>query len=877
MRLNRVLLLAATISIMMFALVFTISCSGEDGKNGRNGTGCTVDQDDNGDWNIICDGDQVGVMHNGDGVDGAQGIDGKNGADGENCKLSKVGYGYEVRCGEGNGVVKGTLEGCTVLTDIEENPHQVTLRCGKNPELNLCNLIVFDPKKQYCKANGDGIENGVLGSIAYCGGEEYNESIQSCGFGLGDKEKYDEAHTIYTKCGGEEPNADEYNPEEYCRYYSKTIAHLAGVESAKDWCNGEPLNKDGWNGEYCGYASQDTKVKSVLTGACDEDSSGGSTGDDDDGIGQNEGTRGPNEIAFGQGYCVVKRPNRTTGFTTYTEALCGTSENNKPNNGAWKNEYCGFASESSVEPTKVYQGLCDDSFDENDETVLLQAPHFEGYNKGYCQAVRNDSTYYKDAEEFCGDGGKPNEWTWKGEYCGAASENSSETILYSGICDDNHGPNEEGWNPNEYCQFERATNSTVLSDYICDNGDKVNEGSWKKEYCGHASLGAPTSSIVGACDNEEEPPVGPHSDEFNGGYCEVQPADRLTGKTTLSDNFCITSAGPKTINEGKWKGEYCGYTNANSDENDKVWTGACDNGDGKNRDEFGKAGWCRAENSTSGTVWSSDFCATNKTFNSGSWKGEYCFIGGGKEGVAKCNAGFVAKEGETAYSASQTTRCILPAADDRCTGGEIGGIDRVAIVLSTLATDGLDADKLSSRYSDSLTGTSSKCFATLKNATNAIDTIETSQCKNSAFNPTRDGTVQNYCVVKSTAAANPTTGIDADGDCRVQAQVPNDYMIEVYNAKVKASNAASVADISGVNKSKTCEKISGAKIEKVTTGTGSNAVTTNECYYPHQIITGSPNCQITKPASFESSTVGQKVSNCTGTSEILTSVCSFTP
>jgi len=816
MRLNRVLLLAATISIMMFALVFTISCSGDDGKNGRNGTSCTVDQDDNGDWNIICDGDQVGVMHNGDGPDGKQGVNGKDGVDGENCWLTKIGNGYEVRCGAGSGTVKGSLEGCSVEADLD-NEYLVVLKCGKTP-ISMCKTKVFDASKHSCGTDGTVEEGGVV-VTEWCGGIEFDPAKQSCGYGPGDKERGAEwPTTLYSLCGEEKPHEEEWNPDEYCRYYSQKVAHLVGIEDPKDWCNGEPLNKDTWKGQYCGYANQDTKVRTVLTGICDQDNSGEGSGAEGDGVGPDEQTRGPNEIAFGQGYCMVKYSDREKNITTYSESLCGTSENNKPNNGAWKGEYCGFASGNSVEPTKVYQGICDDSIDEEGE--VKQAPHLDEYNKGYCLSNRYGRTVYTE-EGFCDDGGKPNEWSWKGEYCGAPDATSSETILYSGLCDDDRGPNEEGWNPNEYCQYDRALGSTLKSEEVCENGDRINEGSWKGEYCGHASANAPTSAMTGACDDTDAV-VGPNSETFNGGYCEVKPEDRLTGKATFSDNFCYTSSGPKTINEGKWKSEYCGFSNANSDDNDKVWTGACDDGHGKNEDEYNKTGYCKAEGPETGTVWSDEFCMETKPFNSGSWKGEYCFVGG----VAKCNAGLKAKTGE-AYNATPAIRCILPAAEDRCE----------VIAPARLKSNYDDPDQVAVVYSKG------KCIATVQSAL-----IIEERCANTDYNPTKDGLVQGYC---STTDAST---VDA-GDCKTSAAVSSSD-VTYWGVTVGGLSATSTFK----NK---CGKVPGATYEKVNND--------EKCYYSFEPSTTN-GCKVTVPTKDAAEFGG-----CDGSTQETYSVCTFTP
>ncbi|MDR2583502.1 MAG: hypothetical protein LBC75_08495 [Fibromonadaceae bacterium] len=646
MRLNRVLLLAATITTMMFALVFTISCSGEDGKNGANGKGCTMEQDDN-DWNIICDGEEVGTIHGGDGKDGT---DGQPGKDGDNCWLNRVGSSYEVRCGAGNGQLKGNLDGCSLTADIEENPYQVTLICGKN-EVNLCNNKIYDATEDACGTNGV-IQSGGAISWEFCPsltvsskGIKYNSKKQYCGFGEGDDEKYNgQPGTVYDFCGptsNDQPNKTEYNAEEYCRYLgiNSKYAKLAGTETG-DYCNGKPINKDAWKGEYCGYASNDVKIKSIITGICDSTA-------------EANGPQGPNELAFGQGYCEVKFSNRKNGRTTYSENLCGTSENNKPNNGVWKNEYCGFAAENSAAPTKVYAGLCDDS-KSNDE---LYGPHMLGYNQGYCRANRLDSTTYTETD-FCGEDPtqRPNDGQWKGEYCGYSSATDTGPVkALSGICDNDEGPSQDSWNPNEYCEYDNNEKKTFKTENVCDNGDKINENEWKTEYCGYARGETKTSRQTGVCDNGD----GPNSVEFGGGYCQVPVENRLTGKTVYTDDFCGQSG---KVNEGKWKGEYCGYANKNSEDDDKVWTGVCDDGSGKHKGGYDQPGYCYSPSEGAPTVFGARFCGTNGKYNENGWKGEYCYSVDQK--VGKCAAGLLPDLNVASTSAA---RCVLPATMDRCT------------------------------------------------------------------------------------------------------------------------------------------------------------------------------------------------------------------
>jgi hypothetical protein len=672
MRLNRVLLLAATINILIFALAFTISCSGDDGKNGSAGGTCVLaaSGEDDGIWQFDCNGETVEIR----GGNGTNGTNGIPGADGEDCRLSKGGSGYEIRCG-GTNQLRGSLEGCSILTN-ETSPSWVTLFCGKS-EVNMCSNRVFDPAEDYCNGDGEIIPGGAS-VFGYCGPKKikYNTNKQYCGYGEDDEEKYGDSATVYDWCGTDktaaQPNQTEWNEEEYCRYWSAkpSEAALAGLETG-DYCNGAPINKDGWKGEYCGYASNDSKVKSVITGICDLPA-------------EDTGIQGPNELAFGQGYCEVEFGAKKTGKTIYSEKLCGTSAENKPNNGKWKNEYCGYANASSVSATKVYAGLCDDSEGED-----LKGPNLEAYNAGYCIADRTDSTHYTD-EDFCGDDPtqRPNDGAWKGEYCGYESATgTAASKVYSGICDDDQGPNQDSWNPDQYCQFDKAASSTFLKDEVCENGDKINEGTWKGEYCGYASKTASKTSMqTGICDDG----TGPNSVEFGGGYCTVS-ARAKKDTTEYTDEFCGNGGKP---NNGKWNGEYCGYASKNSEDDDKVWTGVCDDGMGKYKGEYRSGandGYCEA-NEEGVTAFSTTYCGTSGKVNEGTWKGEYCFA---DEKVSKCAAGL---KPDASVKSTNAYRCVLPATIERCEASNLeGGLqkgeysDNFCRIIGENPTSGKDA------------------------------------------------------------------------------------------------------------------------------------------------------------------------------------------
>ncbi|MCL2102196.1 MAG: hypothetical protein FWH22_10855, partial [Fibromonadales bacterium] len=52
---------------LLLAVAFTFSCSGDDGKNGKDGTSCTVEPKTNAadGFDVICDGEKIGELTNG--------------------------------------------------------------------------------------------------------------------------------------------------------------------------------------------------------------------------------------------------------------------------------------------------------------------------------------------------------------------------------------------------------------------------------------------------------------------------------------------------------------------------------------------------------------------------------------------------------------------------------------------------------------------------------------------------------------------------------------------------------------------------------------------------------------------------------------------
>jgi len=633
MRLNRVLLVAATISIMVFALVFTISCSGDEGPRGKDGYGCIV-RENGSNWDIVCtndDGEEEvqGSLRDG-GKPGAIGATGAQGAPGKDCWLGpKTNKGFQVFCkaDDGSDEEKGWLDGCSVRTVEENTPYESVITCGSE-ETHICGQIPFDAKKYECLSGS--ITPVPQVDYLPCGKQKnaVNPAKQYCGWGPKDIE---EPTVVYEICDGYRIHEDSYDEDAYCRYTSEKLMSVVN-NITDDYCDGQRINENAWKTQYCGFAAITSTKKTLITGACDS--------------ADVDGVKGPNEKSFGQGYCEVPYQWRLKQTTIYSEKLCGTSANNKPNNGAWKNEYCGFADSSATEPSKVYVGLCDDS----DPISGLKAPHLEAYNSGYCGVLWDDTKPMVIGtgktvliEELCGDNGKPNEGKWKGEYCGYESAASKKADkVYSGICDDGQGPNMSNWNPKEYCSVDPTKSRilTILTEETCRNGDRFNENGWKGEYCGFKDKTTKeTSRLTGACDDGD----GPHSSSFNGGYCAVdyKPGIKLkAGPTKYSEDFCgdLPASGVPTAankaNEGEWKGEYCGYKSAADERNELVTAvkGLCDDGKGPSAGAF-ERGFCEYDRVAKQTFYSENWCISGTgtnikkvSVNKDTWQGQYCFV-----------------------------------------------------------------------------------------------------------------------------------------------------------------------------------------------------------------------------------------------------------
>jgi hypothetical protein len=647
MRLNRVLLWAAAINIMIFAMVFTISCSGDDGKDGRSGTdgsSCTADK--KGDkYEISCDGVVVGELS-----DGTNGLDGTVGKNGQSCWLGdKVGGSYQILCGEeGKGEVKGSLDVCSIEN---LNAHETNIICGTTT-ISMCDSKTYDPELEECDA-----KTGVKSLELECeNGVKYTPKTQYCGYADKNAKKASPLYfcNLSKAVNKAEPNKEEWN-NEYCRFTSDTTVVASAV-----FCEGKRLNDNDWKGEYCGYKSASASTKTVETDICGDG-------------------KGPNEEGYQKGYCQMEHRDSTR--TVYTEVFCNGAGNSTARNTVnrvqksngkgivvaadFPNEYCGYSSTANQtnDIKTTLKGACGDG----------KGPNEQGYNQGYCQMEHVDSTRTVYTEVFCNGAGnstarnKINEATkdivttgdWKGQYCGFASlaaQNSDTKTMHSGACGDGKGPNEQGY-AQGYCVADKDGKTTYTEDFCRGNGNTTakgapNSGSWKSEYCGFASLAAQNSDTktvrTGICGDGR----GPDEVGFGKGYCQVE--NKESKSTVYTEEFCGTgTAVANMVNQTTFQNHYCGYaTKAAQDSDTRTrLNGGCDDGVGGPNFYGYNQGYCQGTRDSKMSTYTEVFCGTAK-FNEGSWKNQYCFA---DNKLSTCAGGLI---GDVSKNSNSADRCI---------------------------------------------------------------------------------------------------------------------------------------------------------------------------------------------------------------------------
>ena len=186
---------------------------GTDGEVGSDGKGCIAEAIDNG-YKILCGGDSIGVLLNGEqgekgeqGIQGEKGEQGEKGLDGASCTAVALedNSGFNVICGGDTiGVLKNGEKGETgengsgcKIADLGDGVVEVTCGEGENASTTtlykaMCGAAAYDPAKKFCI---DGATYDLCDSKSYdlatqfcaadsiyelCGTESYDPATQMC-------------------------------------------------------------------------------------------------------------------------------------------------------------------------------------------------------------------------------------------------------------------------------------------------------------------------------------------------------------------------------------------------------------------------------------------------------------------------------------------------------------------------------------------------------------------------------------------------------------------------------------------------------------------------------------------------------------------------
>jgi len=642
MRLNRVLQMTAAIGMTVAATIFTISC-GEDGAEGKPGTGCEVRGTDP--YRVFCNGEDKGPLLSG--VNPGQAPNGQTGPRGQGCNAVPNGNFISLDCG-GESV---TLDAC----DATSSGRQTIIRCGSTT-VGLCDVEVFDPSKEYCP-----VTSGAVSSInTVCGPDEakYNPQEEYCGF-TSEAEIEEGIPVVLPLCAAKvpitasasnKPNEAELNSagdkwvlktanaankgKEYCEVTRalKTGGSLAKEGDVEEtMALGTPIicgadtvkiNENEWKGEYCGYASASSSAKSILTDAC-------GTG------------AGPSEQAYGKKYCSMKAINHKYTDTTGTRCLQGTITTvsssstsatvtytdtssvtlNRLDNKQttvlsetdYLKQYCGYEDASAI--SSITSG--------STTTTVIKQSRLTGSLCDYDASGLNPASVGPNALQT----GTP---TWRNEYCQGIKASGKTKLV--GVSTSTYRDN-----VGVYCIPDTAGTTTVLT---AGPEARINEGRWSDEYCAYSDKTDLSKFAIedGTCDYDgsgSASSVGPNAVETSGTaswkneFCQAikdKPGKTkivgITGTTYYAnkDVYCVADTSTSytasiggnfppeaRLNAGnEWKDQYCGFARAadmtSSPKVLSILTGTCD------YDSSGTLSGIKAPNAVGTTTWAAQYC-----------------------------------------------------------------------------------------------------------------------------------------------------------------------------------------------------------------------------------------------------------------------------
>ncbi len=200
--------------------------NGENGKSGENGESCDVSPlADGSGYKVVCDGDSIGVVLN-----GAKGDDGVKGDDGESCTLSDDGNGsVQVICAQDTATLYKAMCG----KDAYDPAKNFCVNTGKKDSLiALCNGETYDFATQFC---GSIEERDSI--VALCDGKPYNLAAQFCG-------SIEDQNFIIKLCGGK-----TYD------FATQFCGSIEEKDSIVELCNGNSYNLAT---QYCKKGSPNT-------------------------------------------------------------------------------------------------------------------------------------------------------------------------------------------------------------------------------------------------------------------------------------------------------------------------------------------------------------------------------------------------------------------------------------------------------------------------------------------------------------------------------------------------------------------------------------------------------------------------------------------
>ena len=330
---------------MLFAMVFTISCSGDKGPRGANGIdgkSCTARPMPTAaqGWILSCGGEDVGSIWNGTDADGNP----AGGSGAPTCHLApsaNPGYAFSLNCGtdvvnipalgSGGGGVGGGGN-CAVSQADEYNPFWLKMNCGATIDICL-NGGAFDPADYVCT---NGAKRTVDINRDYYNRGGYNTSIDLISQGgalnndasigvsgsIGKQNVFPSITSgillpkkafICNELQGSDPFSEEaqnryYDPNKQFCYSSLAPAYAGPPYKLKDLCGANDFDA---NRKFCFVSKTGFKIVVSLCG-------GTGTG------------IGGSSFLYNQ-FCQTER-NSLTGFANYyaakstVAALCGNND-----------------------------------------------------------------------------------------------------------------------------------------------------------------------------------------------------------------------------------------------------------------------------------------------------------------------------------------------------------------------------------------------------------------------------------------------------------------------------------------------------------------------------------------------------------------------